>query len=69
MTNRTERAEDIDIIEIFNQAWVELYCPPVRLSLVGEEEDEERPLSPAPFSVLNGTVYLKPNIVPKGCDP
>jgi len=68
--NRPNRTEEIDITEIFNQAWAELYCPPVRLSLVQEGGDDgDRPLSPAPFSVLNGTIYLKPDIVPRGCDP
>jgi len=57
--------ETVDIVSLFNQAWVELYCPPVRLSL----EEEKRSDSEAKFSVLNGTVHLKPDIVPRGCDP
>jgi len=56
---------EVDIFELFDQAWVELYCPPVRLTL----EKEEEFTSPAPLPVINGTVYLKPEIVPRGCDP
>jgi len=56
---------EVDIFELFDQAWVELYCPPVRLTL----EKEEEFTSPAPLPVINGTVYLKPDIVPRGCDP
>ncbi|MCW4026628.1 MAG: hypothetical protein NWE76_03980, partial [Candidatus Bathyarchaeota archaeon] len=56
----------IDIVKLFNQAWVELYCPPVRLIL---EEEKKRPDTEARFTALNGTVHLKPDIVPRGCDP
>jgi len=56
----------VDIIKLFNQAWSELYCPPVRLSLIEETENRN---SEAKFVVVNGTIYLKPNIVPKGTDP
>lgn len=55
----------VDIVRLFNQAWVELYCPPVRLSL----EEEKQSDSEAKFYVLDGTVHLKPDIVPRGCDP
>ena len=58
--------ETVDVANLFNQAWVELFCPPVRLSL---EEEKKRKDSEARFSVLNGTVHLKPDIVPRGCDP
>jgi len=56
----------IDITKLFNQAWSELYCPPVRLSLLTEKESRK---GEAKFIVSNGTVYLKPDIVPKGADP
>jgi len=56
----------IDITKIFNQAWSELYCPPVRLSLLTEREGQK---GEAKFIVSNGKVYLKPDIVPKGADP
>lgn len=59
----------LNIVDIFNQAWSELYCPPVRLLLLPEVAKENIPLSPAPFSVLNGTIFIKPEIVPRGCDP
>jgi len=58
--------QTVDIIKLFNQAWSELYCPPVRLSLIEETENRN---SEAKFVVVNGTVHLKPNIVPKGTDP
>ncbi|MEM3041304.1 MAG: vWA domain-containing protein [Nitrososphaerota archaeon] len=54
-----------NIIRLFNQAWVELHCPPVRLVL----EDEKQSDSVAPVSVANGTVHLKTNVVPRGSDP
>ncbi len=60
------KARSVDIVKIFNQAWSELYCPPVRLSLTKEAEDSDRE---AKFTVVNGTIYLKPNIVPRGADP
>jgi len=56
----------IDIIKLFNQAWSELYCPPVRLSLIEETENQK---SEAKFAVVDGTIYLSPNIIPKGADP
>jgi len=59
-------SQSVDIVSIFNQAWVELYCPPVRLTL---EEERKRSASQAKFSVVNGTVRLKHNMVPPGCDP
>jgi len=58
--------QTIDMVSLFNQAWVELYCPPVRLTL---EEEKKRSEKEAKFSVLNGTVRLEPDIVPRGCDP
>jgi len=57
--------EFVDVIKIFNQAWSELYCPPVRLSF-GEEENSKRK---AKFTVVDGTVYLDPNMIPRGVDP
>jgi len=58
---------DENIVRLFNQAWVELHCPPVRLAL--EEKKDKQSDSMAPFSVVNGTVHLKPNVVPRGSDP
>ena len=55
----------VDTFELFNQAWIELYCPPVRLTL----EEEEKFTSSAPLSVVNGTVRLKSDMVPRGCNP
>jgi len=57
---------EVDILKLFHQAWLELYCPPVRLSL-GEDDGEFT--SSAPLSVTNGAVYLRPTAVPRGCDP
>jgi len=58
--------ETVDVVGLFNQAWVELYCPPVRLTL---EEPKKESNKEAKFSAVNGTVHLKPDIVPLGCDP
>jgi len=55
----------VDITRIFNQAWSELYCPPVRLSLIDETKKSK---SKAKFIVVNGTIYLKPDIIPRGVD-
>lgn len=55
---------EIDILKLFNQAWMELYCPPVRLTL----EEEKEFTSSAPLSVVNGTVHLKSDRVPRGYD-
>ena len=55
------KEKHIDIIKIFNQAWSELYCPPVRLSIIEEEKPK--------FIVANGIVCLNPNMIPKGVDP
>ena len=63
---RGEQLRQIDILRIFNQAWIELYCPPVKLSLDG---GEDQPLSSAPLTVVNGTVYLRPDLIPEGCNP
>jgi hypothetical protein len=54
------------IIEAFNQAWIDLNCPPVRL-IIDEEKSEKDGFTS--FFAINGEVYVKPNIVPKGCDP
>ncbi len=54
---------EVDVINLFNQAWIELYCPPVRLALDGEDKKDTK------FSIVNGTVYLKRDIIPRGCDP
>jgi len=56
----------VDILKLFNQAWLELYCPPVRLTL---EKKGDRFTSSTPLSVTNGTVYLRHDIVPRGCVP
>jgi hypothetical protein len=57
------KEQEIDIPRLFNQAWTELYCPPVRLTLKEKSESE------AKFSAVNGAVYLRPDIVPQGADP
>jgi len=54
-----------EIFRLFHQAWLELYCPPVRLTL---EEKSEKFSSSAPLSVTNGTVCLRSAPVPPGCD-
>lgn len=59
------KEETVDVVGLFNQAWVELYCPPVRLTLKQKEKSKRRPR----ISAVNGTVRLRPNIVPLGCDP
>ncbi len=56
----------VDILKLFHQAWLELYCPPVRLTI---EKKGERFTSSSPLSVTNGTVYLRSDPVPRGCDP
>jgi len=58
------REKQIDIVRIFNQAWSELYCPPVRLSITEEDRDQKNPK----FIVTNGTICLSSNIIPKGVD-
>ena len=58
--------QTLDIVSLFNQVWIELYCPPVRLTLEEEKKSSGRK---ARFSVVNGTVHLMPDIVPRGCDP
>lgn len=60
------KMSQVDISNLFHQAWLELYCPPVRLTL---EKEENRLTSSAPLSVTNGTVYLRPDLVPRGCEP
>jgi len=55
----------IDLVKIFNQAWSELYYPPVRLSIVDEPKDADECL----FTVADGTVYLSPKRMPRGVDP
>ncbi|MBS7607054.1 MAG: hypothetical protein QW502_03325 [Candidatus Bathyarchaeia archaeon] len=54
------------IIEIFNQAWLELYCPPVRLII---EDERGKSGSRALFSAINGEARVRLNVIPKGCDP
>jgi len=57
--------EDI-IVEAFNQAWIDLNCPPVRLII---DDEKSKKAGSAVFFAINGEVYVKSNIVPKGCDP
>ncbi len=57
------KEQEVDIQNLFSQAWVELSCPPVKLSI--SEDDENK----AKFSAVNGTVFFKPNIIPQGADP
>ncbi|HDN01944.1 MAG TPA: hypothetical protein ENF42_03105, partial [Candidatus Bathyarchaeota archaeon] len=63
-----EKDEISLIIDMFNQAWTELYCPPVRLSILPAEKKFNDKRS-APFAVLNGIIYIRPDIVPRGCNP
>jgi len=59
-----------DIPQLFHQARTELYCPPCRLVLgSGSGGEEEKNLGPTPLSVVNGVVFVKPNILPQGVDP
>ena len=58
--------QTVDLVNLFNQAWVELYCPPVKLTLEEEKKPSDRR---ARFAVVNGNIRLKPGIVPRGCDP
>jgi len=57
-----------DITQLFHQARTELYCPPCRLVLESGGEGEGN-LGPAPLNVINGVVFVKPDIVPQGVDP
>jgi hypothetical protein len=57
------KEQEIDILSLFDQVWVELSCPPVRLTFREKSGNE------AKFSAVNGTVYLQPDIVPQGADP
>ncbi len=57
-----------ELIKIFNQAWVELHCPPARLVIdFGKNKDDSR--KSAGFFATNGEIYIKPDIIPRGCDP
>lgn len=56
------------IIEVFNQAWLELYCPPVRLVIEGAEK-EGKSRSRTLFSAINGEAHIRLDAIPKGCDP
>jgi len=56
----------VDVLKLFNQAWSELYCPPVKLSIAEENKKSDYE---AKFAVVDGKVHLKPNIVPRGVDP
>jgi len=57
-----------NITQLFHQARTELYCPPCRLVLGSGGKGEEI-LGSAPLSVVNGVVFVKPDIVPQGVDP
>ncbi|MCX8170640.1 MAG: hypothetical protein N3E47_01525 [Candidatus Bathyarchaeota archaeon] len=52
------------VVEAFNQAWVDLCCPPVRLIV-----DNGKPKDSGTFIALNGRIRVNPGIIPKGCDP
>jgi len=54
------------IVEAFNQAWIDLNCPPVRLII---DDEKGKKADSTGFFAINGEVYVKPSIVPKGCDP
>jgi hypothetical protein len=57
-----------DIIKTFNQAWMELHCPPVTLKI--EDEKHGRGFeNHAAFSAVNGEVRLGSKVIPRGCDP
>jgi len=60
------KTETVDVLRLFNQAWSELYCPPVKLSIIEKKKKSDYE---AKFAVVDGTVYLKPDIVPRGADP
>ncbi|MEM1602133.1 MAG: hypothetical protein QXG31_01365 [Candidatus Bathyarchaeia archaeon] len=53
-----------DVIRIFNQAWIDLNCPPVKVII-----DDKASSSSKFFVVNSGKVYVNPKIIPKGCDP
>jgi hypothetical protein len=56
----------VDVAALFNQARDELYCPPARLAFNEENKlDDDEP----GVAAVNGTIYVKPDIVPRGCDP
>ncbi|MCD6465965.1 hypothetical protein J7L27_06340 [Candidatus Bathyarchaeota archaeon] len=54
-----------EIIKIFNQAWMEMHCPFVTLKIVDKDDSKSSNI----LSIENGEVYIKPDTVPKGCDP
>jgi len=57
-----------ELIKIFNQAWMELHCPPARL-VVDTKKNESDLGKSAEFFATNGEVHIKSDIIPKGCDP
>ncbi|MBS7657123.1 hypothetical protein KEJ33_04280, partial [Candidatus Bathyarchaeota archaeon] len=57
------KEQEVDILNLFNQVWVELNCPPVRLSISANDENNSN------FSAINGTVFFNPDIIPQGVDP
>jgi hypothetical protein len=60
------KKEGVDVASLFNQARVELYCPPVRLVFDERKELDE---DDARVAAVNGTIFVKPDIIPRGCDP
>ncbi len=57
-----------EIIKIFNEAWMELHCPPVTLKLEDEKHGRGSG-SHTGFSAVNGEVHIGLKVIPKGCDP
>lgn len=62
------KVEVEDIAKIFNQAWLEFHCPPVKLR-VRDGSGKDGSGGPAVIYAVNGEVYVRPDIVPRGCDP
>jgi len=52
------------IVDAFNQAWVDLYCPLARLIV-----DEKMSESSRTLIAFNGRIHVNPRIIPEGCDP
>lgn len=63
MDARTE-----ELIKIFNQAWMELHCPPVRLVIDAGKDGRDSGKFAGLFAA-NGEIYIKSDLAPRGCDP